>query len=780
MRTRLPLLVTLAFALLALTSCGMPGAPNLGEPLDAPVGAYGVLVENPDDRVQAGQLDGATVLGVVRIRIDASDEVVSIEYRVGSSFNSSEVAVTTSTVPFSMTLDTTSFPDADYSLTAVINRKDGGPLRVTADFTIANDAATPGRDWDLWLSTDVGVVGLEGEARIETDADSVILRASGSDVWNEEDSFHYKYQELTGNGTLTVRIDSIDAVDEWTKVGVMIRETLAPDARNAFILLTENRGAVFQGRPETGARTTDTHPDGHLMATPEPTAPWWLQIERQGDTLTGSHSPDGETWTELGHLTIHLPHDTLIGMAVTSRTNEAIATGIFSNVNLQRIEQPNDDSDNEDDTHDSDTSLPPVPITGPTVSASYSGTNAIFPNPERGWHGYGANTDSYARQAAEGFTLVQRTVRLDDYRHQALPASLLDDLRRDLATLREHGLKVILRFAYNHGYAADAPRERVLQHIEQLTPILQEHTDVIAALQAGFIGAWGEWHASTHDLLTLDNRTAITNALLNAMHESRMIQIRYPHRTRDMFPTPPTAATAFNGSNTSRVAQLNDCFVSTDSDGGTYLSPEDYTYAQAVTPYTIMGGETCQIAGVNSRNDGNVAVEELARYHYDYLNHNFYAPIIDKWRAQGYYDEISRRLGYRYVMHETTSQATAQPGNTYSLNIRIENQGFGKLYNPRPINIILQPTSGDAPITLRANDDARHVLPLAGETHTITLTTRLPTTLPTGTYNVYLHLPDAATTLANDPRYAIRFANQHTWNDTNAHNNLNIQLTIND
>lgn len=38
----------------------------------------------------------------------------------------------------------------------------------------------------------------------------------------------------------------------------------------------------------------------------------------------------------------------------------------------------------------------------------------------------------------------------------------------------------------------DAPKSRILAHISQIKPYLQNNEDVIAAVQQGFIGVWGE------------------------------------------------------------------------------------------------------------------------------------------------------------------------------------------------------------------------------------------------------------------------------------------------
>jgi len=257
-----------------------------------------------------------------------------------------------------------------------------------------------------------------------------------------------------------------------------------------------------------------------------------------------------------------------------------------------------------------------------------------------------------------------------------------------------------------------------------------------------------------------------------------MLQIRYPYRASDLYPQPVSVSTSFTGADVSRVGQKNDCFLTNSHDSGTYTSYADRAYVEAVSTYTVMGGETCALGGLNSRNDGANAVAELERYHWDYLGREFYAPVIDKWIQQGYYDEISRRLGYRYVMRSATAQANVAPGQTYSLSLDVENEGFGKLYNPRPMNIVLRPRNGGASITLRAYNDARAVLPLAGESREIPLTVQIPNDLPSGEYDVHLELPDASPNLSDDPRYSIRMANEGVWDSGSGTNSLGLTVHV--
>ena len=132
--------------------------------------------------------------------------------------------------------------------------------------------------------------------------------------------------------------------------------------------------------------------------------------------------------------------------------------------------------------------------------------------------GSSMGTKEVYRHAAEsmGRELVSRGLRLvygkfllDDYRDQPLDPAVLTEIDDALGLARDAGLKVVPRFYYaDAGDQPDAPLDRILGHIDQLGPILADNEDVIAVVQAGFIGAWGEWHSSQNGLDNPTDRAA--------------------------------------------------------------------------------------------------------------------------------------------------------------------------------------------------------------------------------------------------------------------------------
>lgn len=430
-------------------------------------------------------------------------------------------------------------------------------------------------------------------------------------------------------------------------------------------------------------------------------------------------------------------------------------------------------------------SLEPLLLAGDREHIKYSADNSDFINPERGFHG---NCDilnetdlSWIRE--EGHALARAYIRLDSYRNQPLPQAFLDKIADSLSNAREAGIKIILRFSYNFGIGEeDAPLEQVEAHIVQLTPILRDFQDIIAVLQAGFIGAWGEWHNSTNDLDTAENKSTILQALLTALPVSRMLQLRYPYDLMDNFPEPPSSQDAYKESNIARTGHHNDCFLANVTDEGTY-DPEEKLeefkkYLEKSTLYTATGGETCQATPEQHRTDCQTALNEMEQFHWSYLNYDFYAPDITRWKDEGCYNEISKRLGYRYRLLSTTWEKNIGPDRLLNMACVLTNDGFANLYNKRPLELILRHTSSGNIITLTVTEDARNLLPNPGEKKQISISLSLPSSAEKGTYETFLNLPDDDPELSRHPEYSIRLANKGVWKTESGYNSLGVFVKL--
>lgn len=392
-----------------------------------------------------------------------------------------------------------------------------------------------------------------------------------------------------------------------------------------------------------------------------------------------------------------------------------------------------------------------------TTTVHYPHATDDVLNPERGFHVdvdlLGGRDFSYVR--AQGYTLGYAGVRLDPYRYDALPQTLLDQLQAGFAAVREAGIKVILRFLYNHDErGADAPKERILQHIAQLTPILQANADVIAVMDAGFIGAWGEWHSSTHGLDNQRDRGDVLWAILTALPPSRFVTVRSPLYKSQAYGDPMPADLAFDGSHRARVGYLNSCFLASDTDLGTYAEPIDRwkDFIAHEGRFTPVGGETCRLNP--PRTDCPTAKEELARMHWSFLNSIYHWDVLATWRAQGCLEEIRRDLGYRLEVVSTTFDETVAPGGVLHVDIRLRNTGYAAMYNARPVYLVFDDLQIELPV------DPRRWEP--GKTHAIRAQVRIPADMRPGFHRLGLWLPDADPRLREPARvglYSVRLAN---------------------
>jgi hypothetical protein len=175
-------------------------------------------------------------------------------------------------------------------------------------------------------SSDIGGVGAPGSTSIAGGV--YTIRASGFDIWSTSDEFHFAYMPWTGDGTITVRVDSLALADQWSKAGVMFRETLAANSRMAMTLVSGSRGVDFEWRATTGGAAG---PSGQYDVVTR--APYWVRLRRVGNVFTAFVSADGSTWRQHGTpATIAMPATVQVGLAVTSHNDGQIATAAFSSV----------------------------------------------------------------------------------------------------------------------------------------------------------------------------------------------------------------------------------------------------------------------------------------------------------------------------------------------------------------------------------------------------------------------------------------------------------------
>ncbi len=198
-----------------------------------------------------------------------------------------------------------------------------------------SEAQTEWAQPQAWTNNGVAnlVLYVRGQAPafLETSPGTILMNGAGTDVWDAADQFRFVYKSLKGNGSIIAKVESIGRAHEWSKAGVMIRESTSSGSTHAFNAATPTatHGISFQRRitPDTATNANTDVADTAL--------PQWVKVTRNGSTFTAQYSADGKAWTDVvttAPVTIDMANDVLIGLAVSSHVAGTATGAKFSNV----------------------------------------------------------------------------------------------------------------------------------------------------------------------------------------------------------------------------------------------------------------------------------------------------------------------------------------------------------------------------------------------------------------------------------------------------------------
>jgi hypothetical protein len=206
--------------------------------------------------------------------------------------------------------------------------------------TVSGQHAFPAQQSAGFSNLDIGSPQLGGSAKqVEAGWD---LIASGADIWEKSDQFHFLYQQLSGDFDIAVRVESFTPAHLYSKAGLMIRETLNADSPHLMFLVfadnsprNNNLGAYeMQFRSVARGDCQAIYPAVRPPAPPEFPAAYpnsWLRIQRWGDRFSAFASTDGKTWKLYAVQTLTLPSLVYVGPALTSHDPQVAAKARFRN-----------------------------------------------------------------------------------------------------------------------------------------------------------------------------------------------------------------------------------------------------------------------------------------------------------------------------------------------------------------------------------------------------------------------------------------------------------------
>lgn len=414
-----------------------------------------------------------------------------------------------------------------------------------------------------------------------------------------------------------------------------------------------------------------------------------------------------------------------------------------------------------------------------TLPLNYSESSQSLLNPERGWYlinsfmvndaddGENTVSSNFKKQYSEGDRLALLLFNISNYRNQEITNKGLNYITNVLETLRESGMKGIVRFVYDwdgKGIEKEpANIDIVVRHIEQLTPLIQSNSDVIYLLQGILVGSYGEMHGSK--FLNKKDVDSLLNKLLTAADNRTFLSVRTPVYWRQFFETkaPPTS---FTDIPQTRIGLYNDGLLSSDTDLGTYSdgteADNDFSskwersseldFQSELCTYVPNGGE---FAIENEYNNFDRVISEFPKLHISYINKGYNEEVLQKLRESIYiskslndpysgmdgYKYLQDHLGYRFVLREVSLPQKLYKGKPLGIKVKIENTGFANLYYKKTVTLLLRESASGELTSIPVNQDVR-----LWKSGAITqLDINIPAnTVNTGVYKIYLKISDHA------------------------------------
>lgn len=427
-------------------------------------------------------------------------------------------------------------------------------------------------------------------------------------------------------------------------------------------------------------------------------------------------------------------------------------------------------------------------------------------------------------ELASEYQLVHLLIDLSDFSKQNRkgenPVSHSDDANIDSANddvekalgellerLRNNGQSAVIRFAYDYKYngiTSDGVDKKgkpyyrtvweptddsiIEQHQEKVGAVISQYTDVIAAVECGIIGPWGEMHTS--DRTDAKSEKKIIGKWLEVLPADLTVNVRKPSdfcawsgvdlENIDKY-------TAKVGTDAYRIGMYNDGYLGSVTDLGTYEDRDkEIKWLTTQTDHTLFGGELVlwdDEEGGTPLNNIAFFEKEGFKTHTSYLNKDWHDGVMDGFRSTTYnggdslykgktseFDYLRNRMGYRFVVRDVRMTTELSADENFELETKIENVGFGNLFKNEQTSVIIKGNGFEKEFSLwdldaDKGEKASNYAAQNWKSGT-SLTDRksnimsaeldLPDDMPEGNYKVYIKI---ANRKDGEGEYPIRFSN---------------------
>jgi outer membrane protein assembly factor BamB len=126
-----------------------------------------------------------------------------------------------------------------------------------------------------WSCSDIGNPVTVGDQSLSTG--TWTIKGAGTGINNNADQFHFVWQTLAADGSISARIVTQTNTNAAAKAGLMLRQNTNADSAYYAAFVTPSNGIVVQYRPTSGLKT-------QIITGPATTVPTYLMIARSGTT----------------------------------------------------------------------------------------------------------------------------------------------------------------------------------------------------------------------------------------------------------------------------------------------------------------------------------------------------------------------------------------------------------------------------------------------------------------------------------------------------------------
>jgi hypothetical protein len=340
-----------------------------------------------------------------------------------------------------------------------------------------------------------------------------------------------------------------------------------------------------------------------------------------------------------------------------------------------------------------------------------------------------------------------------------LSAAMLNDIDTRLGTYAGTGMRLLLRFTYNFGpigpTSMDAPIDVISTHIDQLAPIVLKHSDLVFALEAGFIGTWGEWHDSTNGNDTASAQKVVLDKELSYFGGAFPILVRTPGALIQYAGslTPPAGFGLhddYYASGPTDANTFNPCAPTAGYCLPQYTTSQFETYAAQISASTMFAGEIAE----NYLPLQSCSALSAYSYTYHAQSINIHPPDTIPC-AFSFYNKV----GTRIEVEKATISGSPAPNGQLSIGVTLVNTGFGRVIRARPATVVFL-SDGNVvariPVALSALDLRQLASGSPAQSQTFQFSVTLPPSFPkTDQVWVALLFPDPAPSLTSQAAYAL-------------------------